>query len=72
MFANDFARNYKKNNTLNIRRLVNETIVPSTHRPSYPAYYIEDCRIFLFLAQTSHEGNKRRAYCPNIYNVNLY
>jgi hypothetical protein len=28
MFANNFARNYEKNNTLNFRRLVDETIVP--------------------------------------------
>ena len=41
IFAKNFARNFEKNNTWNIRRLVNET-----HRPSDPAYYIEDCRIF--------------------------
>ena len=36
--------------TWNIRRLVNETIVPSTHQPSDPAYYIEDCWIFELLS----------------------
>ena len=30
IFAKDFARNYEKKNTLNIRRLVNEMIVPAT------------------------------------------
>ena len=40
----------KKNNALNIRRLVNEMIVPSTHQPSDPAYYIEDCWIFELLS----------------------
>ena len=29
-----------------IRRLVAQTIVPATQRPSDPAYYIEDCWIF--------------------------
>ena len=33
IFAKSFARNYeKKNDTWNIRRLVNERIVPSTQR----------------------------------------
>ena len=32
IFAKNFARNYEKNNTWNIIRLVNETIVPSTQR----------------------------------------
>ena len=30
IFAKDFARNYEKKNTWNIRRLVNEMIVPAT------------------------------------------
>ena len=31
IFAKNFARNYaKKNNTWNLKRLVNETIVPAT------------------------------------------
>ena len=30
IFAENFARNYEKNNTWNIRRLVDETIVPAT------------------------------------------
>ena len=29
IFAKNFARNYEKNNTWNIRQLVAETIVPS-------------------------------------------
>ena len=29
-FAKNFARNYEKKNTWNIRRLVNEKILPST------------------------------------------
>ena len=37
----------KKNDAWNIRRLVNES---SSHRPSDPAYYIEDCQI------SKHEG----------------
>ena len=35
----------KKNDTCNIRRLVNETIVPSTPQPFNPVYCIEDCQI---------------------------
>ena len=43
IFAKNFARNYeKKNNTWNIRRLVDESFVPATQQPSDPAYYIED------------------------------
>ena len=34
-------RNDKKNNAWNIRRLVNESFVPATQRPTY---CIEDCR----------------------------
>ena len=30
----------KKNNTWNIRRLVDELFVPATQRPSDPAYYV--------------------------------
>ena len=45
IFANNFARNYEKNNTWNIRPLVTETLVPSTQRPSNQAYYINDCWI---------------------------
>ena len=37
----------KKNNAWNIRRLGDESFVPSTH--SDPSYYIEDCRIFFLL-----------------------
>ena len=44
----------KKDNTWNIRRLVNETIVPWTHH----IMYIEDCRTsenhVTFLLQFSH------------------
>ena len=31
-FAKIFARNYKKDNTCNIRRLVDESFVPATQR----------------------------------------
>ena len=48
----------KKNNTCNIRRLVNETIVPSTHRPSVPVYYIEDCRILEQASKATKYGAK--------------
>ena len=42
IFAKNFARNYKKNNTWNIiRHLVDESFI----RASDPAYYIEDCQI---------------------------
>ena len=43
IFAKNFARNYEKiiilgtSDTWSMRR--------SSHRPSHPAYYIEDCRI---------------------------
>ena len=37
---------WKKNNTKNIRRLVNESFVPANQQTSKPAYYIVDCRIF--------------------------
>ena len=39
-------KNYEKSNAWNIKRLVDESFVPSTHRPSEPLYYIEDCWIF--------------------------
>ena len=35
-----------QNNTWTIKCLADETIDPATQRPSDPAYYIEDCRIF--------------------------
>ena len=35
-----------KKNTWNVRHLVEESFVPSAHRPSEPAYYIVDCRIY--------------------------
>ena len=34
VFAKNFARFYEKHETWNIRRLVEETFVPSTQRPS--------------------------------------
>ena len=56
-------RNYeKKNNTWNIRRLVDELFVPATQRPSDPAYYIEDCRI-------SDALNQVRAECFDFYRM---
>ena len=30
IFSKNFARNYEKNNTWNIRRLVDESVVPAT------------------------------------------
>ena len=36
----------KKNDTWNIRLLVDESFVPSAHRPSKTVYYIVDWRIF--------------------------
>ena len=36
-------KNYEKKNTWNVRRLVASCL---SHRPSEPAYYIVDCRIF--------------------------
>ena len=44
----------KKNNAWKIRRLVDEVFVPSTHRPSKPAYYIEDCWILCLCPCVSH------------------
>ena len=45
-FCKEFCKKlWKKNHTWNIRRLVNETIVPSTPQPFNPVYCIEDCQI---------------------------
>ena len=44
-------RNYEKNNAWNIRRLVDESFVPSTHKP---ALYIEDCQIFSVIEMFLH------------------
>ena len=38
-------RNHEKNNSWNIRRMVNESFVPATQQTSKPAYYIVDCWI---------------------------
>ena len=43
----------KKNNSCNMRRLVNESFVHT----SKPAYHIVDCRILLFLAQKWSKGD---------------
>ena len=41
-FAKNFENNYEKNNTWNIRRLVNETIIPSSQRPSVLYWRLSD------------------------------
>ena len=38
-------KSWKKNNTWNIRCLVDELFIPVTQQPSDLAYHIEDCRI---------------------------
>ena len=38
-------RMWKKNNAWNIRCLFDESFVPTTHWPSDPVYYIDDCQI---------------------------
>ena len=45
IFAKNFARNYEKNNTWNIRRLVNESFVPANQQTS-----VSYCRLKNFLA----------------------
>ena len=47
IFAKNFARNYEKK--IMLGTLDAWSMSHLSHRPSDPAYYIEDCRIFVFL-----------------------
>ena len=45
IFAKIFARNYEKNNTWNIRRLVNETIVHNDLKVRLEILYFHFCKV---------------------------
>ena len=53
----------KKNNAWNIRRLVDEVIVPWTHGPIDPAYHIEDCWIFCLRLSVIRGHQPQRIPC---------
>ena len=58
IFAKDFARNYEKNNTWNIRRLVDESFVPADQQTN-----VLYCRLSDLWSRTSQaKGSLKPAF----------
>jgi hypothetical protein len=62
-FANNFARNHEKNNTWNIRRLVNDSFFPSSKQPS-----VLYCTLMGFMKYILYEAHSSRNSLLYIYN----
>ena len=64
-----FARNHEKNDTLNIRRLVNEMIVPATQWTSVSYWRLSDSRAKEFLTNHNSVQAQRCMLCVALIKI---